>query len=325
MTQNHSRIAIFSGNANRKLCEDVCAASVWAADGLAIGKADVAKFSDGETRIQIRENVRGADVYVVQPTCHPVNDSVMELLAMIDALRRASAGSITAVVPYYGYSRQEKKVEPRVPISARMVANLLERVGVHRLVAMDLHAPQIQGFFDVPVDHLFALPALVGDLAARYPGATVVSPDVGGAQRARAYAKAIEAKSGKLSSLAVIDKRRERANESEVMNVIGDVEGADCLVVDDMIDTAGTLVKCVRALKKRGARSVVAVATHGVFSGKAPSFIAESELTEVIVTDTIPLGDAMRATGKVRVISVAGLIAEAIRRIHNGDSVSSLF
>ena len=263
--------------------------------------------------------MRGVDTYIVQPTCAPTNQNVMELLVMVDALVRASAGAITAAIPYYGYGRQDRKVAPRTPITAKLVADLLIAAGVDRIVSVDLHATQIQGFVKKPWDNLFAAPTLLPHLRERYNGACVVSPDAGGVERARAYSKHLG------GTLAIIDKRRARANESEVMNVIGEVEGKDVLIVDDMIDTAGTLVHAAQALMWKGATSVSAAATHAVLSGPALPRIADSPLREVIVTDTIPLSANARATGRFTVISVAQLLGEAIRRIHNNDSVSSLF
>jgi ribose-phosphate pyrophosphokinase len=310
------RVAIFSGNANPTLAHQICAALEFP-----LGKAKVSRFSDGETFCVIQENVRGVDTYVVQPTCSPVNDNVMELLIMVDALRRASAGSITAVIPYYGYARQDRKVAPRTPITSKLVADLMVAAGVNRIVAVDLHAAQIQGFFNIPFDHLFAMPALLDDhLRQNYSNDTViVSPDAGGVERARAYSKRLG------GTLAIIDKRRERANESEVMNIIGEVEGRKCLVLDDMIDTAGTLVNAASALMAAGARSVAACATHAVLSGPAVTRIKESQLTEVVVTDTVPISEEATASGRFKVVSIARLLAEAIRRIHHSDSVSSLF
>jgi ribose-phosphate pyrophosphokinase len=311
------RVSIFSGNANPQLTVDICQFLE-----LPVGKAKVSRFSDGETFCEVQENVRGVDTYIVQPTCAPVNDHVMELLIMADALRRASAGSITAVIPYYGYARQDRKVAPRTPITSKLVADLVVAAGVNRIVALDLHAAQIQGFFNIPFDHLFAMPALLDQhLKANYSSndVVVVSPDAGGVERARAYAKRL------FGSLAIIDKRRERANVSEVMHIIGDVEGKRCLILDDMIDTAGTLVNAANALMKAGAKEVAACATHAVLSGPAVKRIAESAISEVIVTNTIPLTEEAKATGKFRVVSVARLLAEAIRRIHHSDSVSSLF
>ncbi len=310
------RVSIFSGNANTELTAEICQHLE-----LPVGKAKVSRFSDGETFCEIQENVRGVDTYIVQPTCAPVNDHVMELLIMADALRRASAGAITAVIPYYGYGRQDRKVAPRTPITSKLVADLVVAAGVNRIVALDLHAAQIQGFFNIPFDHLFAMPALLDQhLRANYGNdVVVVSPDAGGVERARAYSKRL------FGSLAIIDKRRERANVSEVMNIIGDVEGKRCLILDDMIDTAGTLVNAAQALVKAGAKEVTACASHAVLSGPAVSRISESPLAEVIVTNSIPLSADAKASGKFKVVSIARLLAEAIRRIHNSDSVSSLF
>ncbi len=310
------RVSIFSGNANPALTTEICQALEFP-----LGKSKVSRFSDGETFVVIQENVRGVDTYVVQPTCSPVNDSVMELLIMVDALRRASAGSITAVIPYYGYARQDRKVAPRTPITSKLVADLIVAAGVNRIVALDLHASQIQGFFNIPFDHLFAMPALLDQHLRESYGrdCVIVSPDAGGVERARAYAKRLN------GSLAIIDKRRERANESEVMHIIGEVEGRRCLILDDMIDTAGTLVNASNALLKAGAKSVAACATHAVLSGPAVQRIKESSLSEVIITNSIPLSEEAKATGKFKVVSVARLLAEAIRRIHHSDSVSSLF
>ncbi len=310
------RVSIFSGNANPSLTTEICQALEFP-----LGKSKVSRFSDGETFCVIQENVRGVDTYVVQPTCSPVNDSVMELLIMVDALRRASAGSITAVIPYYGYARQDRKVAPRTPITSKLVADLIVAAGVNRIVALDLHASQIQGFFNIPFDHLFAMPALLDQHLRESYGrdCVIVSPDAGGVERARAYSKRLN------GTLAIIDKRRERANESEVMHIIGEVEGRRCLILDDMIDTAGTLVNASNALMKAGAKSVAACATHAVLSGLAVQRIKESSLSEVVITNSIPLSDEARATDKFKVVSVARLLAEAIRRIHHSDSVSSLF
>ena len=310
------RVSIFSGNANPSLTTEICQALEFP-----LGKSKVSRFSDGETFCVIQENVRGVDTYVVQPTCSPVNDSVMELLIMVDALRRASAGSITAVIPYYGYARQDRKVAPRTPITSKLVADLIVAAGVNRIVALDLHASQIQGFFNIPFDHLFAMPALLDQHLRESYGrdCVIVSPDAGGVERARAYSKRLN------GTLAIIDKRRERANESEVMHIIGEVEGRRCLILDDMIDTAGTLVNASNALMKAGAKSVAACATHAVLSGPAVQRIKESSLSEVVITNSIPLSDEARATDKFKVVSVARLLAEAIRRIHHSDSVSSLF
>ncbi|MCS6798284.1 MAG: ribose-phosphate pyrophosphokinase [Myxococcota bacterium] len=309
-------ICIFSGSANRALAEAIAGYLE-----LPLARASTSRFSDGEVFAEIRENVRGVDCYVVQPTCPPVNDNLMELLVMTDALKRASAGNITAVMPYYGYARQDRKVAPRTPITAKLVADLLSKAGVDRVLSMDLHAGQIQGFFDVPFDHLYAMPVFLEYLRPRYAGErpVFVSPDAGGTERARAYAKRMDA------DLAIIDKRREKANVSEVMNIIGEVEGRHCILLDDMIDTAGTMTNAARALTEAGARSVSAAATHAVLSGPAVQRIADSPLAEVVVTDTIPLTEAARASGKFRVLTVARLLGEAIKRIHNSDSVSSLF
>jgi ribose-phosphate pyrophosphokinase len=309
-------ISIFSGSANQQLATQI-------AEYLEIplGRSRIPRFSDGEIFAEIQENVRGVDVYVVQPTCAPTNDNLMELLIMVDALKRASAGSITAVMPYYGYGRQDRKAAPRTPITAKLVADLVTVAGVQRVVAVDLHAAQIQGFFSVPFDNLHALPVFLDYLRQRYPNErpVFVSPDAGGVERTRAYAKRVDA------DLAIVDKRRERANVSEVMNVIGDIEGRDCVIIDDMIDTAGTLTNAAKALKENGARSVSAAATHAVLSGPAVERIAASVLDEVVVTDTIPLSEAALATGRMKVLSISKLLGEALKRIHNGDSVSSLF
>jgi ribose-phosphate pyrophosphokinase len=308
-------ICIFSGHANHHLAEQI-------ADylQLPVGRLKISNFSDGEVFSEIQENVRGVDCYVVQPTCAPVNDNLMELLVTVDALKRASAGAITAVIPYYGYGRQDRKVAPRTPITAKLVADLLTTSGVSRVVSMDLHAGQIQGFFNVPFDHLFSMPVFLDYLRPRFgEGAVFVSPDAGGVERARAYAKRMK------GDLAIVDKRRARANVSEVMNIVGEVEDRDCIIVDDMIDTAGTLTNAAQAIKDRGARRVFAVATHPVLSGPAVSRIKESPLEEVLVTDTIPLSDEAKASKKFVQLSVARLLGEAIKRIHNSDSVSSLF
>jgi ribose-phosphate pyrophosphokinase len=306
---------VFSGNSNPDLAEKIASYLE-----LPMGRARVSRFSDGEVFAEIKENVRGVDVYVVQSTCAPVNDNLMELLVMIDALKRASAGSITAVIPYYGYARQDRKAAPRTPITAKLVADLLSASGVDRVVAMDLHAAQIQGFFNTPFDHLYALPVFLQHLRPRFPDPPVfVSPDAGGVERTRAYAKRLGA------DLAIIDKRRQAKNVSEVMNIIGDIAGRDCVILDDMIDTAGTMSNAARALSEKGAKHVLAAATHPVLSGPALERIVDSPLEEVIVTDTIPLTAEAEATGRFRVLSVASLLGEAIKRIHHSDSVSSLF
>jgi len=283
--------------------------------------ATVKTFSDGEIWVQITENVRGADVFVIQPTCPPADRHLMELILMIDALKRASADRITAVMPYYGYARQDRKDRPRVPISAKVIASMLERAGADRLLTLDLHAAQIQGFFDIPVDHLFSAPVMIEYVKKNFDLSRliVVSPDAGGVERARAFAKRLDA------PLAIIDKRRERPNESDVMNIIGDVKGLDCLLVDDLIDTAGTLGKSSKALLEAGAASVTACATHPILSGPAISNIEKSALREVIVSDSIPLREEARSCARIRVLSVAPLLAKAIQSIHEATSVSSLF
>jgi len=308
-------ICIFGGNANPALAQAIASYLE-----VPLGRARCSRFSDGEVFTEIRENVRGVDVYVVQPTCAPVNDNLMELLVMVDALKRASAGSITAVIPYYGYARQDRKVAPRTPITAKLVADLISEAGCGRVVSMDLHAGQIQGFFNVPFDHLYAMPVFLDHLRPRFTGAPVfVSPDAGGVERTRAYAKRFGA------DLAIIDKRRDRANVSEVMHIIGDVTDRECVLLDDMIDTAGTVTNAARVLLEEGASSVIAAATHPVLSGPGIERIVQSPLQEVVVTDTIPLSEEAKKTGKFQVLSVARILGEAIKRIHNSDSVSSLF
>lgn len=309
------RLKILTGNANPALANAICQEL-----GVSLSGATVKSFSDGEIWVQVEENVRGADVFIVQPTCTPVERNIMELLLLIDALKRASADRITAVLPYYGYARQDRKDRSRVPISAKVVASMLERAGAHRILAVDLHAAQIQGFFDIPVDHLFSAPVMIdyfrqGDISRTI----VVSPDAGGVERARAFAKRLEV------PLAIIDKRRDQPNKAEVMNIVGDVEGLDCLIIDDLIDTAGTLVEASKALLQAGARSVSACATHAVLSGPAVERIAGSQLKEVVFADTIPLRPEAEACGKIRVLSVAGLLARAIQSINQETSVSSLF
>jgi len=310
------RLMVFTGNANPRLAQDVAKHL-----NLSLGRAIVGKFSDGEVMVELLENVRGKDVFVLQSTCAPTNDNLMELLVMIDALKRSSAARVTAAIPYFGYARQDRRPRSaRVAISAKVVANMLTSVGVARLLTMDLHADQIQGFFDVPVDNIYAAPVLLGDVwKQRYDNLIVVSPDVGGVVRARALAKRLE------SDLAIIDKRRPKANVAEVMNVIGEVDGRTCVIMDDMVDTAGTLVKAAEVLKKEGATKVVAYCTHAVLSGGAIDKIQRSDLDELVVTDTIPLGEDARACKKIRALSVAGLIAETILRIYTEESVSSLF
>ncbi len=310
------KVCIFSGNANPPLAQAIASYLE-----TPLAKSKTTRFSDGESFVEINENVRGVDAFVIQPTCSPVNDNVMELLIMCDALRRASAGSITAVVPYYGYARQDRKVAPRTPITSKLVADLMQASGVDRVVTVDLHAGQIQGFFNIPVDHLYAMPVMLEDYLKKNfdSSAVFVSPDAGGVERARAYSKRLDA------SLAIIDKRRERANVSEVMNLIGDVKGRPCIILDDIIDTAGTLTGAAHALAEKGAKKVVACASHGVLSGPAVQRISESPLAEVVVTDTIALSAEARACPKIKQLSIARLLGEAIKRIHSSDSVSSLF
>ena len=317
MQSNHSEFVVFTGNANRGMAEEIAKHL-----GASLGAADVGRFSDGEVTVEIKQNVRTRDVFVVQPTCAPTNDNLMELLVMVDALKRASAQSICAVIPYFGYARQDRRVRStRVPITAKVVANMLQAAGVNRVLTMDLHADQIQGFFDIPVDNIYASPVLLGDLKQKqYDDLIVVSPDVGGVVRARALAKQLGC------DLAIIDKRRPKANVSEVMHVIGDIDGRNCVIMDDMIDTAGTLVKAAEVLKQRGAKKVYAYCTHPIFSGPAIQRISEGDaLDEVVVTNTLPLSPAAQACGKIRQLSVAPLFAETMQRISSGDSVSSLF
>jgi ribose-phosphate pyrophosphokinase len=312
----HENLMVFTGTATPEL-----AAGVAAELGIPLGKAVVNRFSDGEIMVEINENVRGKDVFVLQSTCAPTNDHLMEIMLMVDALKRSSAGRITAVVPYYGYSRQDRRPRSaRVAISAKVVANMLQDVGVERILIMDLHADQIQGFFDIPVDNVYASPVLLADLVdKRYDDLLVVSPDVGGVVRARALAKKLGC------DLAIIDKRRPKANVSEVMHIIGEVEGRNCVIMDDMVDTAGTLAKAAEVLKERGAHKVVAYCTHPVLSGAAVQRIEHSPLDELVVVNTIPLSEQARACGKIRQVSCAPLLAETIRRISRGDSVLSLF
>jgi ribose-phosphate pyrophosphokinase len=307
---------LFTGNANPALAQEIATHL-----GSELGKAKVGRFSDGECDVEIHQNVRARDVFVVQSTGAPTNENLMELLIMVDALKRASARRITAVIPYLGYARQDRRPRStRVPISAKVVANLLQTVGVERVLTMDLHADQIQGFFDIPVDNIYASPVLLTDVKSKnYSDLVVVSPDVGGVVRARALAKQLGC------DLAIIDKRRPKANVSEVMHVIGDIDGRNCVIMDDMIDTAGTLVKAAEVLKDRGAKSVYAYCTHPVFSGPAVERINKSALDEVVITNTLPLSDAGRACKKIRSLSVAFLFAETIRRISDGESVTSLF
>ncbi|MBX5496707.1 MAG: ribose-phosphate pyrophosphokinase [Bryobacteraceae bacterium] len=309
------RLKILTGNANRALAEEICRYL-----GSELTAARVSAFSDGEIYLQIEENVRGADVFVIQPTCNPVDRHIMELLFLIDALKRASADRITAVLPYYGYARQDRKDKPRVPISAKLVASLLETAGADRILALDLHAAQIQGFFDIPVDHLFAAPVFIEYFRSlNIADLTVVSPDAGGVERARAFAKRLEA------PLAIIDKRREQVNVAEVMHIIGDVEGRHCLMVDDLVDTAGTLVKGAEALLRAGAAGVTACATHAVLSGPAVERIQSSNLREVVLTNSIPLRAEAQACKRIHTLSVAPLLARAIQSIHEETSVSTLF
>ena len=312
----YDSLMIFTGNANPKLAADVAKRL-----NMSLGRAQVGRFSDGEVNVEILENVRGKDVFVLQSTCAPTNDSLMELVILVDALKRASAGRITAAMPYFGYARQDRRPRSaRVPITAKVVANMLQAVGVQRLLTVDLHADQIQGFFDIPVDNIYATPILLGDIwKQEYPNLMAVSPDVGGVVRARAFAKRLEC------DLAIIDKRRPKANVSEVMNIIGDVTGRTCVIMDDMVDTAGTLCKAAQALKQNGAAGVLAYCTHAVLSGEAISRIAQSDLDQLVVTDTIPLSPAAQACNTIRVVSIAELMAETLLRISNEESVSSLF
>ncbi|MDP3028344.1 MAG: ribose-phosphate pyrophosphokinase [Deltaproteobacteria bacterium] len=310
-----NKLKIFSGNSNLPLAQAICRYL-----DMELGKAVVRTFSDGETLVEIGENVRGSDVFVIQPTCPPVNQNLMELLIMIDALRRASARRITAVIPYYGYGRQDRKVAPRTPITAKLVADLITTPGARRVLAMDLHAGQIQGFFNIPVDNLFAAPMLLEYIREHFlENLVMVSPDAGGVERTRAFAKRLEAQ------LAIIDKRRERPNESQVMNIIGNVKGKHVVILDDMVDTAGTLCQAAQALQEHGAKVIHACTTHPVLSGPAIKRIEASPISKLIVTDTIPLGPEAQKCRKIEVLSVAELLGEAIQRIHNEDSVSSLF
>lgn len=312
-----SYMAVFSGNANPQLAQTV-------ANHLHIplSKAVIQRFSDGEIAVEVKENVRGKDVFIIQPTCAPTNDNVMEVVLLADALRRSSAGRITAVIPYFGYARQDRRSRSaRVPISARVVADMLSIGGIDRVTVVDLHADQIQGFFDVPVDNLYGTPVLLNDLRQQhYENLMVVSPDVGGVVRARAMAKSLGG-----ADLAIIDKRRAKANESEVMHIIGDVKDRDCVIVDDIVDTAGTLCKAAKALKDKGARRVVGYITHPVLSGNAISTISDSALDEIVVTDTIPLTEKAKNCPKIRQVSIAPMIAESLRRINNEESISAMF
>ena len=311
----NSSICILAGNSNRPLTENICKIL-----GCPLGSGDVKHFSDGETSVDIHESIRGKDIFIVQSTCSPTNEHLMELLVMLDATKRASAKRVTAVIPYFGYARQDRKASPRAPITAKLIANLLTVAGADRVLTMDLHAGQIQGFFDIPVDNLYAKPVMIQYIRDRFPeDLCIVAPDAGGVERARAYAKPFKA------DLAIIDKRRERANESNVMHIIGDVKGKICLIVDDIVDTAGTLTNGAMALLENGARKVASCCTHGVLSGPAISRLMESGIEELIITDTIPLGEKAKACGKITVLTVAPLLAEAIKRIYTGASVSELF
>ncbi|WP_028453626.1 ribose-phosphate pyrophosphokinase [Chitinilyticum aquatile] len=312
----YDSLMVFTGNANPRLAEQV----VNHLD-ISLVRATVGRFSDGEVTVELLENVRGRDVFVLQSTCVPTNDNLMEIMLMVDALKRASAGRITAAIPYFGYARQDRRPRSaRVPISAKVVANMLTVAGVDRVLTVDVHADQIQGFFDIPVDNIYSTPVLLADIREkRYEDLMVVSPDVGGVLRARAMAKQLNV------DMAIIDKRRPKANVAEVMHIIGDVKDRTCVIIDDMIDTANTLCKAAEALKKFGAKRVMAYATHPVFSGAAIERILNSELDEVVVTDTIPVPEAAQATGRIRVVSIAGLLAETMRRINNEESVSTLF
>ncbi|MBM4276854.1 MAG: ribose-phosphate pyrophosphokinase [Deltaproteobacteria bacterium] len=312
--KNLDWLKIFTGNSNIDLVEEI------ARDlGTAMGKSLVKNFSDGEINVEIDESVRGMDVFVVQSICHPVNNNLMELLILIDALKRASAERITAVLPYYGYARQDRKVSPRAPISAKLIADLITTAGASRILTVDLHAGQIQGFFNIPVDHLFAAPVLLEYLKKLKNDLVIVSPDAGGVERARAYAKRLN------TSLAIIDKRREGPNVSQVMNIIGDVEGMIAILVDDLVDTGGTLARAAYALMEKGAKTVYACCTHPVLSGKAVEIISKSPIEEMIVTNTIPLQEEARACPKIKILSVSSLLADAIRRIYEDESVSCLF
>jgi ribose-phosphate pyrophosphokinase len=316
-SDSDSRMMVFSGNANRKLAQDIVNQL-----RLNLGNAVVGRFSDGEVHIEIMENVRGRDVFVVQPTCVPTNDNLMELLVMIDALRRSSAWRITAVIPYFGYARQDRRPRSaRVPITAKVVAQMISTVKTDRVLTVDLHSDQIQGFFDIPVDNVYASPILLGDIwRQKYPDLVVVSPDVGGVVRARALAKRLDD-----AELAIIDKRRPRPNVAKVMNIIGEVEGRSCVMVDDLVDTAGTLCRAAEALKREGAQRVVAYCTHPVLSGKAVQNIEASVLDELVVTDTITLSESAQACGRIRQLSIAAMLAETMRRVSMEESVSSMY
>jgi len=317
VAETESRMMVFTGNANAQLAQDIVNYLK-----MPLGKAVVGRFSDGEIMVEIMENVRGRDVFVLQPTCDPTNDNLMELLVMVDAIRRSSAARITTVIPYFGYARQDRRPRSaRVPITAKVVADMIGKVGANRVLTVDLHADQIQGFFDIPVDNVYASPILLGDIwRQKYSDLMVVSPDVGGVVRARAIAKRLDD-----ADLAIIDKRRPKPNVARVMHIIGEVEDRDCVLVDDLVDTAGTLCQAARALKDRGARSVMAYCTHAVLSGPAISNIEKSVLDELVVTDTIPLRPDARKCSRIRVLSIAGSRAETVRRNRGGESVSSLF
>jgi ribose-phosphate pyrophosphokinase len=312
----YDSLMVFTGNANPKLAADVVKRL-----NISLGRADVGRFSDGEITVEVQEHVRGKDVFILQSTCAPTNENLMELLIMVDALKRASAARITAAIPYFGYARQDRRVRSaRVPIAAKLVADLLAAAGVHRVLTMDLHAEQIQGFFNIPVDNIYSLPIMLADVwKQHFDDLLVVSPDVGGVVRARALAKRLEC------DLAIIDKRRPKANVAEVMNIIGEVEGRTCVIMDDMVDTAGTLCKAASALKAHGAKRVLAYCVHPVLSGPAVERINASDIDELVVTDTIPLREDARNCSRIRQLSVADVMAETIRRISNEDSVSSLF
>ncbi len=316
MADSLERMRIFSGNSNPKLARDICAHL-----GVHLGRANVATFSEGDIWVEIDENVRGTDVFIIQSTCPPVNTHLMELLIMIDAMKRASADRITAIIPYYGYARQDRKVAPRAPITAKLVADLITAAGARRVLSMDLHAGQIQGFFNIPVDNLFATPILLDYMKKTHQGdeTVIVSPDTGGVERARAFGKRLGA------NLAIIDKRREGPNESQVMNIVGNVGGRRVIILDDLIDTAGTIVHAAEALLNEGAKEISACCTHPVLSGPAIERIQGSVLKELIVTDTIPLHEKAKTCSKIKVLSVAGILSEAVKRIYYNDSVSSLF
>jgi len=309
-------LAVFSGNANPRLTEEICSYLE-----IAPGSIKISRFADGETFCSINENIRGVNCFVIQPTCKPVNEHLMELLIIIDALKRASAGSIVGILPYFGYARQDRKVKPRTPISAKLVANLITMAGANRVLMMDLHAGQIQGFFDIPVDHLHGLPVLLDEIRMNFRSEelVIVSPDAGGVERAREFSMRLRC------PLAIIDKRRPEANQCEVMNIVGEVTGKKAIIIDDMIDTAGTLSKAASAVKDHGALEVYALATHGIFSGKAVENINNSPLRKVWVTNTIPLSDGAENCEKIVQLSVGRILGEAIKRIHHGDSISSLF